>query len=110
LLDLRESLLRETKGAQALVNQLLTNPYITIATAAKVLRIAAPTATRLIRELETKGLLRETTGKKWGKNLRRPRSACRVGAASNNLSYSCDRTLVGMTRSELPSYDLPPAP
>jgi predicted transcriptional regulator len=45
----------------------LTNPYITIATAAKVLKIAAPTATRLIRELEAKGLLRETTGKKWGK-------------------------------------------
>jgi Fic family protein len=67
LLDLRESLLRETTGAQALVNQLLTNPYITIATAAKVLKIAAPTATRLIRELEAKGLLRETTGKKWGK-------------------------------------------
>ena len=67
LLDLRESLLRETKGAQALVNQLLTNPYITIATAAKVMEITTPTATRLIRELEAKGLLRETTGKNWGK-------------------------------------------
>ena len=67
MLDLRESLLRETKGAEALVDQLLTNPYITIATAAKVLKIAAPTATRWIRELEAKGLLRETTGKKCGK-------------------------------------------
>ena len=67
LLDLRESLLRETKGAKALVDQLLTNPYITIATAAKVLEVTTPTATRLVRELETKGLLRETTGKNWGK-------------------------------------------
>jgi Fic family protein len=67
LLDLRESLLRETKGAGALVDQLLTNPYLTIATAAKVMGITAPTATRLIRELEAKGILRETTGKSWGK-------------------------------------------
>jgi Fic family protein len=67
LLDLREALLRETKGAQALANQLLTNPFLTIATAAKVMKIAAPTATRLILGLEAKGLLRETTGKKWGK-------------------------------------------
>jgi Fic family protein len=67
LLDMRESLLRETKGAKALVDQLLTNPYITIATAAKVMGVATPTATRLVRELEAKGLLRETTGKSWGK-------------------------------------------
>jgi DNA-binding MarR family transcriptional regulator len=31
------------------------------------MEITTPTATRLIRELEAKGLLRETTGKKWGK-------------------------------------------
>jgi len=67
LLDMRESLLRETKGAMALADQLLNNPYITIATAAKVLGVATPTATRLVRELEAKGLLRETTGKSWGK-------------------------------------------
>jgi Fic family protein len=67
LLDMRESLLRETKGAKALADQLLINPYITIATAAKVLGVATPTATRLVRELEAKGLLRETTGKSWGK-------------------------------------------
>ncbi len=67
LLDLRQSLLRETKGAKALLDQLLTNPYITIATATKVLGDATPTATRLVRELEAKGLLRETTGKSWGR-------------------------------------------
>lgn len=63
LLDLRESLLRETKGTKALVDQLSTNPYITIATATNVLGVA----TRLVRELEAKGLLRVTTGKSWGK-------------------------------------------
>lgn len=67
LLELRESLLRETKGAQALVNQLLTNPYVTVATAAKVMDVTIPTATRLVRDLEAKGILRETTGKSWGR-------------------------------------------
>ncbi len=67
LMDLRDSLMSETRGAQALVNQLLTNPYLTVATAATVLEVTVPTATRLIRELEGKGLLRETTGKKWGR-------------------------------------------
>jgi len=47
---------------------LLTNPYITIATATKVLGVAIPTSTRLVRELEAKGLLRKTTGKSWGKD------------------------------------------
>lgn len=67
MLDLRESLLRETRGAEALVDQLLTNPYISIATATKVLGVATLTATRLARELEAKGLFRETTRKSWGK-------------------------------------------
>lgn len=67
LLDLRESLLRESNGAQGLVDQILTNPYLTIATAAKAMGITTPTATRLIRGLEAKGLLRETTGRNWGK-------------------------------------------
>lgn len=67
LLDLRETLFRETKGAHALVDQLLTNPYITIATVTKVLDVTTPTATRLVRELESKGVLRETTGRSWGR-------------------------------------------
>lgn len=67
LLALREALFRDTNGAHALVDQLLTNPYITIATVAKVLDVTAPTATRLVRELENKGTLRETTGRSWGR-------------------------------------------
>jgi Fic family protein len=46
---------------------LLTNPYITIATVAIVLDVTTPTATRMVRELESKGVLRETTGRSWGR-------------------------------------------
>ena len=67
LTGLRESLVRETRGATALVDSLVANPYITIATAAKALGVMVPTATRQIRELEAKGLLRETTGRGWRK-------------------------------------------
>ena len=67
LLDLREALFRDTKGAPALVDRLLTNPYVTIATVAKVLDVTTPTATRLVRELESKGVLLETTGRSWGR-------------------------------------------
>jgi Fic family protein len=63
----RESLMRETKGAMALVESLLANPFITIATAAKVLEVSVPTATRKVRELESKGILKETTGRGWRK-------------------------------------------
>lgn len=67
LLDLRESFLRETKGTQKLIDQLLINPYVTIGTAMKALGVSHPTASRMIRELVAKDLLRETTGKKWRK-------------------------------------------
>jgi Fic family protein len=46
---------------------LLSNPYVTIAAAAEVLEVSIPTATRTVRLLESKGILREITGKGWGK-------------------------------------------
>jgi Fic family protein len=67
LAGIREVLMRETGGAHALVDSLLSNPYITLATAAKVLGVSIPTATRRIRELESKGVLREATGRGWRK-------------------------------------------
>ena len=67
LTGLRESLTRQTKGAFALVDSLLANPYITIGTAANVLGVSVPTATRVLRELESKGVLKETTGRGWRK-------------------------------------------
>jgi len=60
-------LLHETRGAQGLVDQLLSNPYVTIGTAMKALGVTHPTANRMIGELVSKGLLRETTGRKWRK-------------------------------------------
>src|SRR5665213_4238703 len=67
LTGLRESLMLETKGSIALVDSLLANPFSTIATAATALGVTVPTATRQVRLLEAKGILRETTGRGWRK-------------------------------------------
>ena len=67
LLGLRERFMREARGATALVDQILTNPYISIAKASEVMKVSAPTATKTVKELEAKGLLKETTGRSWGK-------------------------------------------
>lgn len=67
LLALRETLLRESDGARALTDQLLTNPYVTIAKVAEVEEVTQPTATKIVKALVAKGLLRETTGKNWRK-------------------------------------------
>ncbi len=65
LLELREGLMRQTD--HALVDRLFANPYISIAKAAEVMGVSQPTATRVIRELEAKGIMKETTGRNWGK-------------------------------------------
>ena len=67
LLGLREHLLRETGGAAALVDQLLTNPYVSIAKVSEVMKVTAPTAGRLVKNLAARGLMREITGRSWGK-------------------------------------------
>lgn len=67
LLVLRERYVRETKGATALVDQLLTNPYTSIAKVSELLEVSVPTASKMIKDLESKGLLKETTGRSWGK-------------------------------------------
>ena len=67
LLALRERYVRETKGATTLVDQLLTNPYTSIAKVSELLEVSVPTASKMIKELESKGLLKETTGRSWGK-------------------------------------------
>lgn len=67
LLELRERYVRETKGATALVDQLLTNPYTSIGKVSELLDVSMPTATKMLKELGAKGLLKETTGRNWGK-------------------------------------------
>jgi Fic family protein len=65
LLDLREAMMRQ--AGRALVDQLFINPYITISTAARVLGVSQPTATKVLRKLEADGVLHETTRRNWGK-------------------------------------------
>lgn len=70
LMQLRESLrarVRRKPQALALVDELFRNPYVTAAGAARALDTSHPTATNAIRVLVTEGVLREVTGRAWGR-------------------------------------------
>jgi len=53
--------------AQALIDELLVNPYVTVLRASQLLKVSEPTATRSIKLLAKSGVLEETTGKTWGR-------------------------------------------
>ena len=72
LLKLRDALRgrRELAGkhrAQNLIDLLFRNPYLTVPRTAKLLGVAEPTADRSIRLLESIGVLREITGRRYGR-------------------------------------------
>jgi Fic family protein len=70
LMQLREELrarVRQKPQALALVDELFRNPYITISGAARALGTTTPTASNAVRTLETEGVLREVTGRSWGR-------------------------------------------
>jgi Fic family protein len=70
LMQLREELrtrVRLKPQALALVDVLFRNPYVTIAGAARALHTTNPTASNAVRVLETEGVLREVTGRSWGR-------------------------------------------
>lgn len=70
LMDLRESYhaaLRDKGTALALVDQLFTNPYTTVARAAAQLAVSNPAARAAVNLLEERRILTEITGKSWGK-------------------------------------------
>jgi Fic family protein len=70
LLDLRERYRDELRGfarAQQLLDALFTNPYITVSRAEVFLKVSYPTAKRDLKKLETKGIVKETTGRSWGR-------------------------------------------
>ena len=72
LLDLRDRLraapeLAAKHRAQNLIDHLFHNPYVTVSRAARLLNVSEPAADRSIKLLESLGVLRETTGKKWGR-------------------------------------------
>lgn len=70
ILDLRDDLrqqLAKQHRALALLDELFINPYTTVARAAECTGVTAPTASKTIRELEQVGLLREISGRGWGR-------------------------------------------
>lgn len=61
------ALLRGKPNALIVLDELFFNPYMTIARAGKVLDKTHPTAKAAISALEEKDILREVTGRQWGK-------------------------------------------
>jgi len=53
--------------ALALIDQLFVNPYITVARAAEILEVSNPTARQTVALLQKEGLLREISGRAWGR-------------------------------------------
>ena len=62
----RQKLVRQHR-ALTLVDELFINPYTTVARAAAHLGVTSPTASKTIRELERAGILKEATGREWGR-------------------------------------------
>ena len=70
LVDLRESYYKQLLGfpkAANLIDPLFVNPYITVGRAEKELKTSNPTARKAIEIMEKNGILREITGREWGK-------------------------------------------
>jgi Fic family protein len=70
ILNLRDAFrqkLAKHHRALTLVDDLFVNPYTTVARAAGSLGVTAPTASKTIRELERAGILKEVTGREWGR-------------------------------------------
>jgi Fic family protein len=59
--------LRDKPNALGLIDELFVNPYMTIGRAAKVLDKTHPTAKAAISVLEERQILKETTGRQWGR-------------------------------------------
>ena len=59
--------LRDKPNAMGLLDELFINPYMTIARAAKVLSKTHPTAKTAITVLEEAGILKEMSGRQWGR-------------------------------------------
>ncbi len=69
-MDLRERYRRRLEHnakALALLDRLFENPYVTVARAAQLLKTSNPTARQAVKKLVEAGMLKETTGRSWGK-------------------------------------------
>jgi Fic family protein len=68
LMDLRENLRARLHGrprAQVLLDELFSNPYLTVARAARLLQVSNPTARQVVAMLRDNGILEEITGRAW---------------------------------------------
>jgi len=73
LLALRDRLAGELAGkpkAQVLLDHLFINPYLTAARAKAILKVSDPTARQAMKALERQGILREVSGREWGRIYR----------------------------------------
>lgn len=61
------SLLRDKPNALTIIDELFFNPYMTIARAGKILNKTHPTAKAALTVLEENKVLKEVTGRQWGK-------------------------------------------
>ncbi|MCA1616385.1 MAG: hypothetical protein LC800_20265 [Acidobacteria bacterium] len=69
-MDLREesrARLKASPRALELLDELFTNPYITVTRAAARLKVLNPTARQAVAALERAGMLEEVSGRAWGK-------------------------------------------
>lgn len=70
LLDIRDRFMAKVKDkprALVLVDELFTNPYITVARAQKVLGVTNPTARKAVELLLERGIIAPLGAKRWGK-------------------------------------------
>jgi Fic family protein len=50
-----------------LLDELFMNPYMFVAKAERVLKVSNPTARQAVRLLEEQGMLKEVSGRTWGR-------------------------------------------
>ena len=59
--------LHDKPRALALLEALFANPYLSVARAARLLKVSLPTARQAVRVLQESGMLEEVSGRRWGR-------------------------------------------
>ena len=69
-MDFREKFrvrLRDKPKALVLLDELFVNPYMYVSKAERVLNVSNPTARQAVALLQKEGILKEITGRAWGR-------------------------------------------
>lgn len=94
IIKLRATLLarfREQPRLIALLEHLFHNPYVTVSRAAELLKVTAPTARSLLATLQRQRMLKEVTGRSWGRiYLAEPILAAIENAPEDRASAGAD--------------------